>query len=303
MSPTLTTFQTFNALIAPRSIDQMLFMGDLNAGPALGTNWTSWSSTLGARICVTLSPNSTTLTAFASGQYDTTGYGSGEGLITMSQQCAAYGQPMVIRMAHEFNGNWAATYGNTHELAAGFVAGWQHVVDVFRANGATNVLWCWCPNVFNVPYNNTIDPTVPDASGVNWYPGDAYVDIVAVDAYIMMGNTIVHTPHDLINPSWTAIQAITSKPFGLGEFGCSPNSLLGALCGGKGPWYTLLFEYLNTLPNLVFINQWQVPGNSNQPTDDWTISTSGTDLVAEGNFVNGVTAKPMTAGTIGRWHS
>ena len=63
-----------------------------------------------------------------------------------------------------------ASSGNTPE---DYVSAWRHVVTIFRDAGATNVLWVWSPNV--------------DCGGrcpfEAFYPGDAWVDWVALDGY------------------------------------------------------------------------------------------------------------------------
>ncbi len=62
---------------------------------------------------------------------------------------------------------------------AGFQAAWRHIVDVFRANGATNVAWVFCPGSSSYAPNAT-------AQGVDaalYYPGNDYVDWIGEDAY------------------------------------------------------------------------------------------------------------------------
>jgi hypothetical protein len=298
-SPSLAGYQAFNAKIAPRKIDQMLFLSNMNVDPAIGTNWATWAATLGASICNTLYPNTTTLGAFAAGTYDTTGLNANAGLVGLAAACASYGKPMIIRLAHEFNGNWCPSYGQAFETAAQFVAGWQHVVTLFRTQGALNVRWCWNPNVWGKPFDNAIDPTVADGSGVNWYPGDAYVDIVALDSYVDTEDGTLYTPLQRIQPCYATLSGLYAKPFAMGEFGVTKDSRLQAFCGGKNGYYDLLFSLFGTMANLEFIQQWEQPGNAQTPTDDWTISSSGSEPVAAAAFVRGVSAPPLTVGTKG----
>ncbi len=86
----------------------------------------------------------------------------------------AYGKRLFIRFAQEMNINtypWGAgVNGNTPSQ---FVAAWRHIVGIFRAAGATNVKWVWSPNV---EYGN-------DFPFRAYYPGDSYVDWVALDGY------------------------------------------------------------------------------------------------------------------------
>jgi mannan endo-1,4-beta-mannosidase len=79
---------------------------------------------------------------------------------------------VLISFAHEMNGNWYP-WGVGHASPAEFVAAWRHVVDVFRAAGATNVTWVWTVN------------SISYAAGdlVRWWPGANWVDLVGVDGY------------------------------------------------------------------------------------------------------------------------
>lgn len=87
---------------------------------------------------------------------------------------AAWDRPVLLRFAHEMNGNWypwsAGVNGNT---AADYVDAWRHVHDVFAAHGADDVRWVWAPNVV---YPGSTPLTA-------LYPGDAYVDVLGVDGY------------------------------------------------------------------------------------------------------------------------
>jgi len=56
---------------------------------------------------------------------------------------------------------------------AQFVSAWDHVVGIFRARGATNVEFVWCPTAFGF----TSGRAQP------YYPGDAQVDWICADGY------------------------------------------------------------------------------------------------------------------------
>ncbi|MCC6313134.1 MAG: hypothetical protein IT337_03915 [Thermomicrobiales bacterium] len=87
---------------------------------------------------------------------------------------AAYGGPVLLRFAHEMNGNWypwgARVNGNTPEH---FKDAWAHIWDIFADAGATNVARVWSPNVV---WDQASDFTP-------FYPGDNAVDWVALDGY------------------------------------------------------------------------------------------------------------------------
>lgn len=56
-----------------------------------------------------------------------------------------------------------------------YIAAYRHIHDIFVNDGATNVVWAWCPNVTDVDGSN--------AQTMQYYPGDAYVDWTGVDGY------------------------------------------------------------------------------------------------------------------------
>lgn len=290
-SPAITDFEAMNALIAPRPIDTMLIFQDLITEPVFYSAYTTWASTLGCTLMSTLSPSSGTLGAFTAGTYDSSGLFSGTGLNGLAAGCASYGKPMLIRLAHEFNGNWSP-YGNTAETALSYVNGWKHIVTLFRAQGATNVSWVWCANIWGgIESASIVDPTVADGSGVNWYPGDAYVDYISLDGYMLTGDSAARTPSTLFSANYATLTGMTSKLFGISEVGCAADSRLTALCGGKAGWYNLFFQLAATWPKFCFVNSWQrITG-----PDDCTISSSGTDPAAQAAFSAGVNAYPFAA--------
>jgi len=97
-----------------------------------------------------------------------------------------WGHPFIIRFAHEMNlgryrwGNLTGSY--IPETPALYAKIYRRVVDIFKKEGADNVLWAFCPNVDSVP--NTKDDASGDWNKIkNYYPGDEYVDILGLDGY------------------------------------------------------------------------------------------------------------------------
>lgn len=82
---------------------------------------------------------------------------------------------VYLRLAHEANGNWydwsPGTNSNTYTT---YVAMWQYVWNKFQAAGVTNVKWVWC---MNVHWGSDT------ATYAQLYPGDSYVDVIALDGY------------------------------------------------------------------------------------------------------------------------
>ncbi len=82
------------------------------------------------------------------------------------------GRRILLRFGFEFNGDWFSWGGDPET----FVRAWRRVHGLFDQIGAPNVEWVWSPNV-------TSHPSGPDNDMHRYYPGDAYVDWVAVDGY------------------------------------------------------------------------------------------------------------------------
>ena len=87
---------------------------------------------------------------------------------------AAYGQPVLLRFAHEMNGSWypwaARAPGNN---AGDYVAAWRCVRARFAAKGAREVAWVWSPNV-RFFGSAPLAPLYPGDNGVEWVALDGY---------------------------------------------------------------------------------------------------------------------------------
>ena len=83
----------------------------------------------------------------------------------------------LIRFGHEMNLRESAWWpGHTGQDASAYVAAWRHVHDVFSEVNPTNAEWVWSPNYESNPLDDWNDRN-------NYYPGDEYVDWIAVDGY------------------------------------------------------------------------------------------------------------------------
>ena len=86
-----------------------------------------------------------------------------------------WGYPFFLRFDWEMNGWWQFPWsvqlnGNVPQ---DYIDAWQHVHNIFKQVGATNVTWVWCPNISST--NTTPDSQV--------YPGDSFVDWTCLDGY------------------------------------------------------------------------------------------------------------------------
>lgn len=159
-------------------------------------------------------------------------------ITSVADAMKAYGQPVLLRFAHEMNGGWYP-WGNTQgNTPAQYVAAWQHVHSIFAAEGATNVYWLWTPNV-----------TGHDTSV--YYPGDAYVDFVGADGYNGPSYGGWRTPSAIFGPVLTNIRSFTSKPIIIGEVGAEPSC---TSCYGTGS--TQNWGNTTTQTKSVWLGDW-----------------------------------------------
>jgi hypothetical protein len=127
-----------------------------------------------------------------------------------AREAAAYGQPILLRFAHEMNGtwySWGAIPGNT---PGDYVAMWRHVVSIFREEGASNVRWVWAPNVYG---QGGVEPFQA------YYPGNEWVDYVALDGYNWGGLRLSgwRSFAEVFGPSYQAMTELTGKPLMISE--------------------------------------------------------------------------------------
>ncbi|MDO8682740.1 MAG: glycosyl hydrolase, partial [Armatimonadota bacterium] len=114
-----------------------------------------------------------------------------------ARQIKEWGHPIILRTMHELNGTGSlaavadipygeAWYAKLYDVDGSpinepqdSINAWRHIVDIFRAEGVTNVTWVW--SVLSWPSasfggNNTIPMS-------SIYPGDGYVDWIGIECY------------------------------------------------------------------------------------------------------------------------
>ncbi|MDQ3881389.1 MAG: hypothetical protein M3295_10010, partial [Chloroflexota bacterium] len=92
-------------------------------------------------------------------------------LVAQAKRIAAWRQPCFLGFHHEPESG-LSEFGTP----SAFVAAYRHVRRVFRKNGATNCSWVWIVMGWTFDSRSGRKPRA-------YYPGDAYVDWIAADAY------------------------------------------------------------------------------------------------------------------------
>jgi hypothetical protein len=103
-----------------------------------------------------------------------------------AKKAKLWGKPLLIRFAHEMNldrYHWGIPDKNRYGPRSPeiYQSLFRYVVQYFRKRGADNVLWVFCPNSESIPHPVRDQALWNQAS--NYYPGDAYVDVLGMDGY------------------------------------------------------------------------------------------------------------------------
>lgn len=207
----------------------VLWFEDFHAEPPVaGIDSTSRS---GALPIVTWEPWSATLGSLADGDHD-------DHLIHWADEFSVCGLPTYLRFAHEFNGDWYPWTPAQGGTPGQFRAAWRHIHDVFDEHDAIDVRWLWCPNAVSTH----------DAPLAEWYPGDDYVDALALDGYNWgdakpAGEWI--SPAELFDPALTELRNINAdKPILIGEVACAERG------GSKADWIADFVDYVAGQPEV-----------------------------------------------------
>ncbi|KPK55573.1 MAG: hypothetical protein AMJ59_23660, partial [Gammaproteobacteria bacterium SG8_31] len=113
-----------------------------------------------------------------------------------------FGKPLFVSFAHEMNTHWYP-WGNQDPET--YIKAYRHVHEVISRT-APNITWVWNPDIYS-------------AIG-RYYPGDAYVDWVAIDGYNWHNK---ETTAQIFEKSLTEAKAY-KKPIMIGEFACAKDS-------------------------------------------------------------------------------
>lgn len=187
---------------------------------------------------------------------------------------AAIDGPILIRFAHEMNGNWypwaIGVNGTTEQH---YKDAWRHIVGIFRAAGADNVQFVWSPN-------KDYPGATPLASV---YPGDDIVDWLAIDGYnfgTASEGQSWRSFNETFKPTYDQLAEIADKPVMIAETGSAE------IGGDKAAWIREGLDHANlttaypALRAVVWFNQ---VGSGNWPV---TSSQSAFESFAD---------------TVGRW--
>lgn len=196
----------------------------------------------GVTTAVQIEPFGVSIAGVASGRYD-------RYLESYASQVRDFGHAVIIGFGHEPDGSWYP-WGAGHVSPATWVLAWRHVVDVFRAEGADNVIWLW-----------TVNSQGPAAAVADaWWPGASYVTWIGLDGYYAR-------PGDDFRSIFDPIVSVVS---GLGKPIIISETAVGPGTGNQVAGIDNLFAGLraNRLLGLIWFDQAQDSGPYRQ---DWRL--------------------------------
>lgn len=182
--------------------------------------WEPWLSEFEQNRGDPLAGVRTDLRSIANGAYDAY-------VRTWAREAAIFGKVLFLRFGHEMNNPqypWSEQAGNT---SADFVAAWRHLWNIFREEGARNVLWVWSPR-----------GQLP----AEFYPGGAYVDWIGTGVFnygSYAPGGAWQTFESLYTPIYQSA-LVYDKPIMIAELGST------SLGGDQVSWYADALEMLAT---------------------------------------------------------
>jgi hypothetical protein len=205
-------------------------------------------------------------------------------IVKYAQDARDSGHEIWIRPFHEMNGYWYPWSGTMNgNTPSGFLRAWRHVHDIFLREGASNVKFVWCPNIESLP--NTAANSI-----AAYYPGDDYVDYMALDGYNF--STTLKGVHwrpfaDLFAAPYNTLCSLSAtKPIFVAETASVSTG------GDKAAWIAAMFRAIpQQFPRVVGVDWFNSVNNGH----DWPVNSSSSALqafrlgVANGSYSPGLT--------------
>ncbi len=181
-----------------------------------------------------------------------------------ARNIAELDHPVMIRLAHEMNGNWYPWAEGVNGNGPGsYVQFWRAVVARVEQIAPDHVIWVWSPNV---GFRGSTPLEL-------LYPGDDVVDVVGVVGYFgLLPETPTSYPSfdDLFGPTLEEIEAVApDKAVLITETSATEDG------GFKAAWTTELFEAVEARPEIAGLIWFDVVKE-----EDWRVDSSPEALEA-----------------------
>ena len=284
-------------------------VGRLPAVWSIYQSWTGWNQfptnqalraqQLGGRLMVTWEPwggfsgdQNWSCAKVAQGAYDPYIRGYARAV----RDCGA---PVLIRLAHEMNGDWypwgtayvTSDARHNDNSPADYVAMWQRVVRIFRVEGARNASWIWAPNIVYQTAFNSYERQRADLKDL--YPGDDWVDWIGLSIYNDGARRPWRSFGQLFDGSYRIVASLTDKPMMIAELGVTEQ---GAPRGqSKAQWISDAFlqQIPRRYPRVKLVNYF-FRDKTNEGEANYRFDSSPDALAA----FRGVVASPIYEGSL-----
>ncbi len=216
-----------------------------------------------------------------------------------AQEIKKLDNQILLRFAPEMNTgtfSWSGIKnGGANGGAKTYIAAYRHIHDRFRKAGAKNVLWVWTPINWGIPFE-------PWNHYSSYYPGNDYVDIIAMDEYNWGSSQPWSKWNSFNDIYWQFYPQLANLYLGktlmIGEFSCSDKG------GDKAQWIKEAFKAIKEKYPKIKAFVWFHINNSNETVNnlmensDWRIDSSpgsanaAKDALSDPYFIERVRFKP-----------
>jgi mannan endo-1,4-beta-mannosidase len=207
----------------------------------------------GAVPMLTWEPRRTSLAEIGAGRFD-------RYIRAQARDARHFRRPVLIRFAHEMNGDWYS-WGAHLNSPAVFIRAWRRIVEIFRDERARNARFVWSPNA--------------DSEGLarirRYYPGDDWVDWVGLSGFSWGGPWDWEGASDIFRSSYRLVTRMTGKPVMIAETAASE------IGGDKAKWIDWTFRVdLPRMPRVRAV----IWFNGHEDWANWHVNSSRASLRA-----------------------
>ena len=252
-------YREYVSLVGSEPAFLLTFVPWAESGGGFPTSFCDFARSRGALPVITWEPwepwsdRYPLLADIAAGEHD-------DRISLWARAAAKWGDPVLIRFAHEMNGDWYpwTQAKDVRQRAEDYVRAWRHIHRSFARLGATNVRWVWCPNF------------EPPEGLERLYPGNDYVDWIGIDVYNRP--PWPRSPRDALALVYHFAKK-HGKPIILAEVGCA-ETFAQARAGhsawkDKASWITALFVQIEQWPEIRGVIWFDL-----NKEEDWRIGSS-----------------------------
>lgn len=145
-------------------------------------------------------------------------------LIDWAKQAKDFNRPLLVDFAVEMNGEWfpwnGSWFGSDLQAAHLYRNAYRHIIKLFDDQKVRNITWFF-------HFNSQSWPKEDWNRAENYYPGDEYIDWLAVSAYGAQSKDDDEGLYlsDILDKNWSTAEAVSrNKPIALLEFGVIEDS-------------------------------------------------------------------------------